>query len=182
MADIWLRANTRVFWLSLALVGAIAVPGVALLLGDAAIGRFTGIGLLAIASLLLVRIAYLASRPRLARSAGELLIYLRPGSPARVPLDVVEGFLLGQGESLLPGKRLSRAETTTLIIRLAERAEEWARVDVNPRLGSWCNHYVTIRGAWCEPLNVNLANDLNARLSQAKADGSMVPGEGTRFA
>jgi hypothetical protein len=35
-------------------------------------------------------------------------------------------------------------------------------------MGSWCNHYVTIRGTWCEPLSVELAARLNARLASVQ--------------
>ncbi|HEX4131608.1 MAG TPA: hypothetical protein VHZ24_16335 [Pirellulales bacterium] len=85
-----------------------------------------------------------------------------------VPIEVVEGFLLGQGPSYLPGKEASRSETRTLVVRLAERATEWEHVAMPPRLGSWCGHYITIRGTWCEPLSVDLVNRLNMKLHEAK--------------
>jgi hypothetical protein len=105
----------------------------------------------------------------LAVERGELLVFLRSDGPIRVPLSIVEGFLIGQGPSFLPGKRLEQLEASTVVIRLAERATEWAKVDVEPRLGYWCGHYITIRGAWCEPLSVDLVNRLNARLAEVQA-------------
>lgn len=126
-------------------------------------------GLVASVSLLLLALVISQARqPRLAVEAGHLLVYLRSGGPIRVPLDVVEGFLLGQGPSFLPGKRFANAEAATLIVRLGERAPEWAMMETDRRLGSWCGHYITIHGAWCEPLSVDLANRLNARLAEAK--------------
>jgi hypothetical protein len=83
-----------------------------------------------------------------------------------VPIEYVEGFLLGQGPTLLPVPATENIETTTVVIKLADRAEEYARVDVDRALGSWCSHYVTVRGMWCEPLNVDLVNRLNARLAE----------------
>jgi hypothetical protein len=97
-----------------------------------------------------------------------LLVFLRSGGPIRVPLEIVEGFLLGQAPGLLPGKRHLDAPTSSVVIRLAERAEEWAMIEVKPALGSWCGHYVTLRGTWCEPLSVDLVNRLNARLDEVK--------------
>lgn len=131
--------------------------------------RALGWIVIGVSAVVLVGLVWGARRPRLACVPGYLLIYLRSGGPVRVPIDVVEGFLLDRGASLLPGKRCARFETATVVIRLAERAEEWATLEVKPALGSWCNHYVTIRGTWCEPLSVKVVNRLNARLAQAKA-------------
>ncbi len=55
------------------------------------------------------------------------------------------------------------------MIRLADRATDYAQRDVKPALGSWCNHYVTIRGTWCEPLSLALVTRLNTRLAAAQA-------------
>jgi hypothetical protein len=54
-----------------------------------------------------------------------------------------------------------------LRIRLAERATEWAQRDVKPALGAWCGGYITIHGTWCEPLDIDLVNQLNKRLAAA---------------
>jgi hypothetical protein len=108
----------------------------------------------------------LARQPRLAYSDGRLLVYLRRLGPLAVPIDLVEAFLLGQGPSWLAGKKHGRTETTTLVIRLADRAVDWSHRDVDPVLGSWCDGYITIRGTWCEPLTLELVNRLNLRLHQ----------------
>ena len=175
MYEVWLKSNRLplAFGAAAAMIagaaGAVVGTG---LFGwlESGLARLAG-WLLASASLLtLIHLAKQAWRPRLACQDGELLLYLRPGAPIRVPLAIVEGFLMGQGPSFLPGKRLARMEATTLVIRLAERADQWAKVDVEPKLASWCGHYVTIRGAWCEPLSVDLASRLNARLAEVQAD------------
>jgi hypothetical protein len=173
MTETWLRPNRRVF-----LLGA-AVPLLVLLLGgtlasglieplDAAWVRWLG-GLVALGGLtsssLLLWQAWL---PRVGYRRGLLRLNLRLGRPVRVPLDLVEGFLLGQGPSWLPAKNLANAPTRTLVIRLAERAPEWQRVEVFPPFANWCDHYVTVRGAWCEPLSVALVTQLNARLHETK--------------
>ena len=116
-------------------------------------------------ALLLIREAWL---PRISYADGSLRLHVRLGPPVRVPVEIVEAFLLGQGGSGLPGEQLARAETVTLVIRLAERAREWERHWIHPALGSWCGHYVTLRGTWCERLNVPLVNRLNARLAETK--------------
>ena len=99
-----------------------------------------------------------------------MLFNLRNGSPIRVPLDVVEAFLMGQGSAMMSGRHRTR-EATTVVVRLAEVASDWARVDVHPRLASWCDGYITIRGTWCEPLDVGVVNRLNQQLADAKSNG-----------
>jgi hypothetical protein len=162
MREVWLRANTRLHWA----LAALALFGL-LLLGTLAAIRgwhsFYGVGLAGSGLLLLLCVALLR-RPRLGYERGFLLCWLGGLRPVRVPIDVVEGFLLGQGPSYLPGKRAARLDTNTLVIRLAERAAEWERAPTSRRLASWCGHYVTIRGTWCEPLSVDVATRLNQRL------------------
>jgi len=107
-------------------------------------------------------------QPRLAYANGELLVYLRRGGPLHVPLDVVECFLLGQADSFLPGQRNRPSETSTVVVRLAERAEAWQHIEVEPTLGSWCDGHIVIRGTWCEPIGLDVVNRLNRRLGQVR--------------
>jgi len=115
-------------------------------------------------------------RPRLAyrtdQGQGELWFYLRWVGVIRVPIQFVEGFLLGQGPTLLPVPATENIETSTLVVKLADSAESYAHVDVDRALGSWCNHYVTVRGMWCEPLSLGLVNRLNARLAEVSPQTS----------
>ncbi|HEY5311249.1 MAG TPA: hypothetical protein VIK18_01975 [Pirellulales bacterium] len=146
------------------LVGLTLAGGAA---GPSAGWRIVGGVVVGLAAICLLALAWQLLRPRVARRDGHLLVYLRWSGPVRVPLELVEGFLLGQGPSRLAAKNRRELETTTVVIRLAERAPEWARVDVDPLLGNWCGHYITIRGTFCEPINLDLVNRLNARLHEA---------------
>ena len=80
---------------------------------------------------------------------------------------------MGQGPTYLPGERASRWETTTVVVKLADRYPEWSRVTVSSLLAHWCNHYVTIHGTWTEPLSVEVVNRLNARLAAAAPRAAM---------
>jgi hypothetical protein len=175
--EIWLRTNARALVFGMLPPAVLGLAGLALSLGLAwreppswlrVIGAVT-------AAVALVAIGALARQlrtPRLAYRDGALLVWLRSGEPIRLPIDVVEGFLLGQAPSLLPGKRHRSSETATLVIRLAESADEWQRQDVKPQLGKWCEGYVTIRGTWCEPLSIGLVNRLNQRLAEVSRTAS----------
>jgi hypothetical protein len=147
-------------------LGLVTVEAVTRTLGDWAF--FVG-GILAGVGGVIVGIAVaLSQRPRLAYESGCLLVYLRPGPPFRVPVEHVEAFLLGQGPSWLPGEKHRRTETVTLVVRLAEKAEEWSHRDGDPRLGSWCDGYITIRGTWCQPLTLDVVVRLNRRLADVQ--------------
>jgi hypothetical protein len=96
-----------------------------------------------------------------------VLFFLQARGPVSVPLAVVEGFLLGQGPAQLPGERRSADQVANVVVRLAEKAEQWRHVDVKRSLGHWCDGYITIRGTWCEPLDESVVNGLNRRLAAA---------------
>ena len=51
-------------------------------------------------------------------------------------------------------------------LRLAEAASEWKHRDMRPAFGLWCEGYITIRGAWCEPIGKELMQRLNRRLAE----------------
>ena len=170
MTEIWLRTNTR------ALIFGMVIPAMLLLIGliwVALAHRSGGFAwpawaLSTISLTLLLLLAAQCRLPRLAYAEEHLLVYLRAGKPVRVPLDIVEAFFLGRGPSLLPPGPHRDTQTSNLIIRLADKAGDWRQVDVKPALGSWCDGYITIRGMWCEPLNVEVANRLNQRLAEVK--------------
>lgn len=169
MAETWLRTNTR------ALRFSFSVPVIGLVVGSiVAFGlpaawsalwiRLVGYVLMGISALMAISVVYELRRPRLAYNNGKLQVYLRPGPPVNVPIELVEGFLLGQGPSMLPGQKFEQAETTTVVVKLADSAEEWSHVDVKPQYGKWCDSYITIRGTWSEPLSVALVQRLNQQL------------------
>ena len=64
----------------------------------------------------------------------------------------------------MPGHTNDSTETTTLVVRISERAEEFNHVETTPTLAAWCGHYCTLRGTWTEPLGIELVNRLNQRL------------------
>ena len=137
--------------------------------------RWAAVGISLPAAYLLGLTLYLMRRPRLAYAQGCLLVYLRPGKPIRVPIDVVECFFLGQGPTLLPNPLRGAdhiEETSTIVIRLAESAEEWKHVDVKPAQGLWCDGYITIRGTWCERIDAALLQRLNQQLVEAHREVS----------
>ena len=86
----------------------------------------------------------------------------------RVPIEIVECFFLGQGASELPKLQGREPETQNVVIRLAESASEWKHRDVRPSFGQWCEGYITIRGAWCEPITPELMKRLNQRLVEVQ--------------
>lgn len=174
MAQVWLRTNRR------AVAFGMVLPLLVLLLGAALATGFFGLtsngwlraaGLLlgSLASVVLVVFAWQMIQPRLVCRDGKVWFFLRAAQGIGVPLEFVEGFLLGQGPSSLPGRQHAESETVTLVVRLSQRASEFEHLEVHPALGSWCDHYVTIRGTWCEPLSVAKVNDLNAQLAAARA-------------
>lgn len=177
--ETWLRPNVRpsfigmIFAAILVLVGILGALGVGMgspttwtRVVQVCGGALAAIGLVAMA--LVIRGV---RTPRLAYRDRELLLWMRPGKPIRLPIDVVEGFLLGQAPSLLPGGRKA-SETAALVIRIAESAHQWQQQEVTPELGKWCEGYVTIRGTWCEPLSIELVNRLNQRLAEVSRAAS----------
>jgi hypothetical protein len=69
---------------------------------------------------------------------------------------------------MLPGKKHKHTEVRTLVIRLADRATDWSNREIPPMVGRWCGGYITLNGAWCEPLSVELVNRLNGRLAEVQ--------------
>jgi hypothetical protein len=167
MAEIWLHTNRRALAFGLILPLLLLAIGIALAaLLDGVWLRAAGVAL-ALAGLLgLAIVVRQLWQPRLAYDRRHLLVYLQAGPPHRVPIEVVEGFLLGQGPTMLPGRRHRNTEAATVVIRLADSATDWADRPTKPALGRWCGGYITLRGTWCEPLSVDLVQRLNQRLSE----------------
>jgi hypothetical protein len=173
MVETWVRPNRRAIWfgcmppLIVTLVGAWLVVRStnhsqtwSLWLG--AVLAASGIGII----LMLLR---QLRRPRIAYHDGQVLFYLQSGPPFAVPADVVEAFFLGQGPAVFTGGAPSKHETVNLVVRLSQRETAWARRDVKPALGNWCDGYVTVRGTWSEPLVPELIRQLNRRLKVVKS-------------
>jgi hypothetical protein len=124
---------------------------------------------------------YAATRPRIGYEPDHLLVFFEPSRPERVPIELVECFFLGQGDSALPALRGREPETQNVIVRLAEAASEWKHRDVRPAIGHWCESYITLRGSWCEPITPGLMRRLNERLAQVHRERKATPqSEGDR--
>lgn len=171
MVETWLKPNRRALLLGMLIPAAMVALGLAWGAGilpphwgavKVAGWLLAGLGGLALTGLVLQCV-----RPRIGRQGDWILFYLRYGAPIRVPIDVVEAFLLGQGPSLLAGQSHREKTTRTLLVRLAEKATSWADRDVRPSLGRWCDGYITIRGTWCEPLDIETVKRLNRLHAQA---------------
>src|SRR5262249_21616093 len=139
MADVWLHTNRRALLWSMLPPALLALLGAALVAGYLRAGiaeRFAGGGLTFAGAAAPAALLWQSRRPRLAVAGGHLLVYLRRGAPVRVPLEVIECFLLGQATSQLPaaGRKL---KTATVLIRLCPREPQWVRGEVDPRFGEW---------------------------------------------
>ncbi len=175
MSQVWLRPNRRA--VLMAAVPSALVGGIGLVLATGLIVSLNFVWLRIVGSLLTILAGCVSfamidqlRRPRLAYDDGQLLVDLRSGPAIPIPLEHVECFLLGQGPAYLPGDSSKRAETATVVVRLAEKATDYARRDVKPALGQWCDGNVTIRGTWCEPLDVSVVNRLNRRLAEVNRE------------
>ena len=175
MPEVWLRNNRR------ALVVGMFLPGLFLLaaLTGLAYSLWSGqpwwVAALAAALCLpplwlIGSLAYTMTRPRVAYESGELLVFMDSTRPTRVPIDIVEVFFIGQGPSELPKLKGREPETSNVIIRLAESAEDWKHRDVRSALGQWCEGYITLRGSWCEPLTRDVLQKLNHRLIEVQRE------------
>lgn len=178
MTETLLRPNPRPLLLAMILPGAVLVAGLGILAASLGGGiphgwSWVGGGIAAVAGLGLASITRLLATPRLAYRDGELLVSLGTPQPIRVPIDVVECFFLGQGPTMLPSSAFrsrgengeaSDPETSTIIVRLAESAEQWKHQEVRPEFGHWCDGYITIRGTWCERIHGELLQKLNRQL------------------
>lgn len=170
--EVWLRTNRRAFYFGMVGPAVCLMIGAALLLfgdwADQTWARGTGLATLGVAAVLLLLLSWQIIRPRVARKGNFVLLYLRPGAPIAVPLEFVEGFLIGQGPSFIRPGQPDASVASTIVLKIADRAKDYGQRDVHSALASWCNHYVTIRGAWCEPLSLDVVNRLNAKLAEAQ--------------
>jgi hypothetical protein len=179
MTETWLQANRRAFLLPIG--AAIAIEAVALILFGL---RFLGSEplvkpteslwfwvLLSIAFAAFVigsLLFFIARVPRILYADGRVKFFVRFGPPVEVPVEHVEAFLLGRGPIFFSDDRRETKETTTLLVRIAERAHDYHNVTTAPLLAAWCGNQATIRGTWTEPLGLELVNRLNQRLYDVK--------------
>jgi len=179
MSEVWLRNNRRALLVGMILPGLWLAIGLAALATSLASGQAWWVtAMAAIVSLLpmwlLAGLVLALSRPRLAYEEGELLVYVDAYRPTRVPIEIVEVFFLGQGPSELPKLAGREPETQNVVVRLAESAADWKRREVRPALGQWCEGYITLRGAWCEPITREVMQRLNRRLAEVHRERKTV--------
>jgi hypothetical protein len=168
MPETLLRPNLRAIYAGLVLPVATAIVGLALALGPwQAESWLRGVGwaVAALSALILVLLLWQTRQPRLAYETGHLLIYLRSGPPIRLPVELVQCVFLGVGPTQLPGRGVG-LRSANLVLRLDEKATDWHEVEVKPALGRWSDGYITIHGAWCEPLKIDVIQRLNERLHE----------------
>lgn len=174
MTETWLRPNVRPIFFAMILPGAGLLASCALLAGAyQGNGPFwlTGLGwlIVTISMASLLSLWKMARQPRLAYDGEHLQVHLGTRQNFAVPIDIVECFFPGQGPAMLPptsGQGNSRTETSTVVIRLADAAQEWSHREVRPEFGRWCDGYIAIRGTWCEHIDSDLIRNLNQRLSE----------------
>jgi len=135
--------------------------------------RWLSISLSTVSVALVIALGVQARRPRIAMHNGQLLLYLTWGSPLAVPLSIVECIFLGRPETQQSLGHTSRM--VSLVIRLAEAATDYRQRTVKPALGRWEESYITVSGAWCEPLTLELARKLNDKLRDAQRALKDVP-------
>jgi hypothetical protein len=173
MPEVWLRTNIRPYLPAAALCALLVIAG-GLTAADAVGGGWpvwlrtlgavvAGVGLIALCAL-----AWIIRRPRLAYQDGNLLVQVHHGRRDRVPLAAVECFLLGRGPAYLSRHRDLDGQVATVIVRLSPKQQEFAYRDVDPRLGAWCDSHITLRGTWCEPIDLSVVRRLNQRLAEAQ--------------
>jgi hypothetical protein len=166
MNEIWLRANRRALWMGLLAPGSLAAVALACVFFGSGPLRVLGWAGVVVAGCVVGLILWLMRQPRLAYQPGYMLVYLRLGPPIRLPIEVVECFFLGSGPIKLTDHIDAPYRAVGLIVRLAEKAAEWADRPVKPALGRWHEGYILIHGAWCEPLSLEVVSRLNVRLHQ----------------
>lgn len=167
--EVLLRPNRRAIYAGLALPAVIALAGLALAVApwDAAKWwRGVGLGLAAFGLLLVGLLLWQLRQPRLAYASRHLLIFLRSGPPLRLPVELVQCAFLGTGPTQMSGPAGAKLRSSNLVIRLEEKATEWHEREVKPALGRWSDGYITIHGAWCEPLTLEVVQRLNTRLHE----------------
>lgn len=171
MPEIWLYPNRNVY---LAGIACLAGPALLSLFGlgwiiydrDYWYGLVFGVMFLGF-SYCLLGLWGAMYRPRLGYKDAHLLVFFERGEPVRVPIQIVECFFLGQGGANLPKVQGREPETLNVIVRLAEAATDWKHRDVPERWGHWCEGYITLNGAWCEPISNAQLAELNRKLIAA---------------
>ncbi len=177
--DVWLRGNVRpAVGLGVALAMLLAVGFLIAVLAGAAAGIVAGLAVFAaVVFAAVAAVGLAAAGPRLARRGDDLEIHLAPGRVERVPLDVVECIFRGTepvaaGEAGPAAGRepVPRYRVGTLVVRFAERSDQWRERQTFRPWGSWSDGHAVIDGRWCEPLSRETVERVAASLLAAKRE------------
>lgn len=173
-AEVWLRGNVRpVAALAMVAAAALAALVMATLLIEA-IRPFRPVvaGICVATAGLVAMLAAAASRPRLECTRESLRVRLSPTRVETLPLDVAECFFPGSSPLTRGGEQTcehhAAFRVNTLVMRLAERAEDYRKRTTFTPWGTWDDSYVVFDGRWCEPLSPELARRLGRRLVDAR--------------
>lgn len=172
MSKTLLRGNQRIGYLLGSLAGGVLLAG---LLMASALPQGWRLSLTVIAGLAATGLAvgaWLCLGPRLGIDDQGVLVYLRLGTPIRVPLSAVEVFFIGQGAVAGgdPGQPVDYegAVAANVIVRIAEGAGPWHQRDIPLALGVWRDGYITLRGLWCENIDSDVLKRMNQELMTFK--------------
>jgi hypothetical protein len=167
--EIWLRTNPRPYWAALIIPLVLLVGCAGCLSAAASVGAMwpygwagSVLGFLAVA--LTGMFLWRAQSPVLVRDQSNLLLHFGAAPPVAIPIEVVECFFVGHGDTLMKDRLGKEVETSTIILRIAESAKEWHHREVAPAFAHWCEGYITLKGTWCEPIGPDLLRALNQRL------------------
>ena len=174
--EIWLLGNVRPAGLlvATAIAAGTALAALAVAPATRSIAGPLAITYGVVAGPLVAGLVLAAARPRLSRRGGVLRVRLAPLVAHDVPLEFVECFFMGShvlpapdGRDDVPGQRVG-----TLVMRIAERATAWQARPTFAAWGTWAEGAVVFDGRWCEPLSVELARRLSARLVEVKREAA----------
>jgi hypothetical protein len=173
--EVWLRGNMRPGVGLMAAAGLLAaVTLVPLATAGAAAWLMAAVAcVVAIVMAGGLAVCLVAAGPRLARRGDRLEIRLAPGRIERVPLELVECIFRGtepleataEGEAATP-----RGRVGTLVVRFAERSQQWHDRETFRPWGSWTDGHAVIDGRWCEPLTRATVERIAADLVAAKRE------------
>ncbi|MFM1903795.1 MAG: hypothetical protein RLZZ440_1695 [Planctomycetota bacterium] len=169
--DVWLRGNLRPA--VVVALAAVVCAGLLPAAGILAAWPFWALGLAGAGAGALLALAaglvWAAAQPRLGRQGEFMLVRLAPLACRRVPLEIVECVFRGT-EPVAAAGQPPRYRVGTIALRLAERAKEWRERETFRPWGTWEDGYIVIDGRWCEPLSPELAQQIAARLADAKRE------------
>ncbi|MCA9260405.1 MAG: hypothetical protein KDA61_14435 [Planctomycetales bacterium] len=169
MHETWLLPNRRALGMALVPTVALGAIGVATTwLAEGNAMWWAGLVLAIAGGGLTLGLVGQWLRPRVSCDGRNVLFHVRAGAPVSIPLVSVEAFFLGQGPAHLPSSWGAQQKTVNLVARLSQKSHDLASGRVKEALAQWEEHYLTLRGTWCEPLTQDVVRTINHRLRAAQ--------------